>query len=301
MCMTVDFLGQLSWENVLRTVSAYNRPQVGDVLVDMSHVTFVKPCGLVTLRCWIDKELEAGVAVIVRRPMAADAFRYLQNMDFFSGLDIFQNEQFHRHEQSGRFARMARIDWASDSTAIAYDLVSTLAIDDSDRVHGELFNCLEESITNLHSHARSFGYAAAQSYNRAQPNCRYEIAICDPGRGVRASLSDNDDYRIDSDVDALRQACVQGVSGALYRHGPGQYQQHFGEGLFTIDTIARTTHGYFALASGESVRVRQQSAEEYRHIPRWEGTIVSLVLNHTGIIKWPGHRPDTGHGRVRFE
>ena len=132
----------------------------------------------------------------------------------------------------------------------------------------------------------------AQSYGRRKVGCRYEIAICDPGVGVRTSLARKS---FESDSEAVSVACQKGVS-----RGSDDYTTHFGYGLWQIDEIARTTYGKFRLHSGTGDRVRDTENVDLTAGRPWQGTALLITLDHSGIARKDWTRPEN-HGGLRFE
>lgn len=229
---------------------------------------------------------------MLQRPNTG-ADQYMQNMNLYRLFEVEDQEMFNRHPANGRFCRMCRIKWPVDTDALAQEMASTVQVDDV--VRSELLPCLEESFSNLYSHAQAGGYAAAQSYKRGQTDEYYELAICDPGVGIRFSLTQNAEYTGLNDQEALEFACKDGVS-RCYKVANSE---HFGVGLWQIEKIVESTGGTFYLASGTCLRERCGDHVFYQEIPEWCGTIMMIRLHHRGIVERHERMVAKATGRIR--
>jgi hypothetical protein len=282
--LTITFNGELNCDAVLGQTVVIATSSDQEVCMDLNGVTFARPCGMATLAAWVEHLLRSNYRLIVSADRSP-SFKYMQNMNLFSLFNVYPVEQFNRHTQAERFMRMVRVDWQSNVTQIARDMRDSLQVDDR-HVRAELFDCLDESISNLWAHAATPGFAVAQSYEQGTAQSGYELAIVDCGKGIRAGLLENPDYRgsIPDDMIAVEMACRKGVSGALYRYPHDQ--QHFGQGLFRIDTITKSTGGCFRLYSGAACRERcGDIPPAITSTPFWQGTILKLRLTREGLTK----------------
>ena len=279
--LVIKFRGQLDYRSIvdhkLRQKAAAETP----ILIDLDEVEFALPCGLAALAAWIDRSLAEKCDIAISA-LDSRAFTYMQNMNLFGLFGVYSKETFNRHEATGRFARMSRIDFNCDSSGIAKQLIAAMGVDRSGPAYNDLLTCLDESLTNTWSHAGTCGYCLAQSFKRNTPECRYEIAMADGGRGILDSLSENKAYSLESDREAIECACREGTSREA-RAGVGSEQQHFGMGLYQIDRIAESVNARFYLCSGGWIRVRKGTFVSWRKCKPWQGTIVSLSLNQSGI------------------
>lgn len=277
----IVFGSQLDHVAVSQHAAAFTIALDAQLGIDLNGVTFARPCGIAALAAWIERLLRNNIQVSLSAEKSG-SFDYMQNMNLFKVFNIFEGEDFNRHPQTGRFARMMRVDWQSDATWIARELRNSLQVEDA-RIGGELFSCLEEALTNLWAHAAAPGFAIAQAYQRGKTNCWYEIAIVDSGKGIRAGLLENPDYqgKIRDDGVAVDNACQRGISGAIYRYRNDQ--QHFGLGLHQIDRIVESTRGEFMLYSGNACRKRQAFLVSINATDFWQGTMVLLKLTQEGL------------------
>lgn len=294
--VTASFSGELNHEIVRHWAASITDSPDTEIRLDLNEVTFAGPYGMASLAAWIERLLisQRNVSVTAERSVC---FEYMQNMNLFNLFHIHEVEQFNRHPQRARFARMMRIDWQSNSSSIAREIRDCLEVEEP-AVRGDLFTCLEESITNLWAHAAAPGFAVAQSYERGSPSCRYEIAIVDRGMGIREGLLKNTDYSglIPDDVTALSKACESGISGAKYRY-PND-QQHFGLGLFHIDRMTESVGGVFQLCSGNACRRRDGMNVSVFTTPYWQGTIAIVTVDPRRFCKSAGFPASTGRTSV---
>lgn len=151
-----------------------------------------------------------------------------------------------------------------------------------------------------HSGSSIGGVAIAQHFPERKA---LQVAICDLGRGVRASLSGR--YpELKTDREAVRMAVLPHSSGAVTDTGPyATSLQNAGLGLFFSREIAWRSGGSFWLASGDALlgvrgdlpaiwEAPTPTAERvYRRIQGWPGTVVAMdfpvdgIADFTAILK----------------
>lgn len=243
-------------------------------LIDLNRVTFALPCGMAALAALVLRMREFRFRVSLSAE-ASRAFSYMQNMNLFKDMGIYTDEAFNRHEQLERFCRMARVDFTVDTEKLSREMLAVVQAESETKA--DLLNCLSESLSNLWAHARTAGFALAQSFQRRTESERYHLAIADCGVGIGASLRRA--YPVRNDEHALDLACQRGVTCYLEEPDRG----HFGMGLFHIDEIVKASNGRFILCSGTCKRVRQGDHVAYHSIPAWQGTILSIELSRNGI------------------
>ncbi len=98
---------------------------------------------------------------------------------------------------------------------------------------------IEEICRNVIQHGDRHGGVAAVA---SVASDRFELAVCDLGMGVQASLAQNPDYAGVDNVSALRSALDPGVSGTP---GPAR-----GMGLFLARLVLAENGGLLTLRSG---------------------------------------------------
>ncbi|MHB1157166.1 MAG: hypothetical protein ACYC26_10040 [Phycisphaerales bacterium] len=266
--------------------------------IDLGQVDWVHASGLTGLATLVEMIQQTHTVQWLNADLQhCRAFRYFQDMDLFRVFGEFKAEDFSRRDENLAFARLTRITWETDSTAVAKNL-SKIVVHHAPHIYNDFFTCLEESIRNIMDHARKPGFAVAQSTSGQGGERSYNVAIMDYGRGIRESLSENAEFAGLDDQTSLDIACKKGTSGAGYRRDPSGDPVNFGLGLYQIDTIVESTSGRFILASGNAVRIREGHEVRYESIPHWQGTAVEVSLFLSGFRV--AIQPKPSGGRLRF-
>jgi hypothetical protein len=294
--VSLKFSGTLRFRTVLTHPARHQveRSHVNTIAIDLNEVEFANPCGIVTMAAWVEKLVKGNKKRLTITADRSPAFEYMQNMNLFRPFNLYKDESFNRHPPDGRFCRMARVAWDTPTDKVAEELAQTLQVPSEGPLINDLLTCLSESLSNIQAHARAAGYGMAQSFKRSQPDCWYELAICDFGRGIHESLTENPEYSKLKNKEAIDAACRERVS----RCKGDSNADHFGVGLWNIDTIASSSGGRFYCASGTNVRIRDGNRVYFEEIPYWRGTLIALQLPHGGIIS--AHQASAAQtGRLR--
>lgn len=194
---------------------------------------------------------------------------YLSRLNLFKHLDFSHPENFERHTTIGRFIPLLLFD--DDRTVFqASNAICDLVLRNFDNGR-EFLPALEWAVyevldnVNLHAETPVPGVVCAQFYPGMH---RIDIAICDTGRGVRASLSES--ILLNSHEEALSKALQRGVT-----RNPNIGQ---GNGLAGVLEIARQNEGGFYLWSGDTV-YSSTEAQLFKPVPLIPGTGVMFRLD----------------------
>ncbi|MFA7236574.1 MAG: hypothetical protein WC058_06905 [Phycisphaeraceae bacterium] len=289
---------QLHFHNLCRALGQQFPGGTGIHAIDLGQVDWVHASGLTGLATLVEMIRQTHAVQWLNADLQhCRAFRYFQDMDLFRVFGKFAAEDFSRRDENLAFARLTRIRWETDSTAVAKNL-SKIVVHHARHIYNDFFTCLEESIRNVMDHAQKPGFAVAQSTSEQGGERSYNVAITDYGRGIRESLSENAEFTGLDDRTSLDIACKKGTSGASYRRDPSGDPINFGLGLYQIDTIVQSTFGRFILASGNTIRIRDSQGVRYESIPYWQGTAVEVSLFLSGFRV--AIQPGPAGGRLRF-
>lgn len=231
--------------------------------------SWVHPAALAFLDCWGRQRVAEGKTV----RFAGDpenSLRYLSRMNLFQHIGFAFDENFKRWGEAGRFMPLTLIQDAM-SVKHAVDGLCDLALRQFDNAEAFLPAmewAVNEVVDNIlvHSETAIAGAVCAQ-YTQ---NRRLHVGICDMGRGVLASLSENRD--IPTHAEALQLAVQRGVTRD---RSVGQ-----GNGLAGTRVIVEMNKGAMGLWSGDASFVVTNGRSLGAHpIPRVSGTGVSLTLH----------------------
>ena len=126
--------------------------------------------------------------------------------------------------------------------------------------------CLYEMMDNVHIHSGKPLGTAMTSYNDTQKTLR--ILIADDGMGIKASLSENEQYREITEAEALKMCLVDKITD-----GKG-----LGFGLYTTSRLVDTIGKEFILHSGKHKLIRKDGQESVVENGFWQGTLIYMVI-----------------------
>lgn len=201
---------------------------------------------------------------------------YSSRIDLFKHLAFDYEETFERHDESGRFVPLRLLTDRGASLASAVEAVCELVqqhIEGTQEFLPALRWAVQELTDNIGNHAESPtpGVLCAQLYPKKR---RIEIAICDMGRGIKASLSSR--YpKIWSHGDAITKAMRPGVTRDL---AAGQ-----GNGLSGSQEIIMANGGDLNIWTGDvDLAFFRGRKKGFRPGPEFPGTgiFLSLRTNH---------------------
>lgn len=167
------------------------------------------------------------------------------------------------------------------------ELICTLYRNDIDpeSLYEYLKYSLQEALRNVPEHAGiSTVTIAAQRWSKEDYKW-LEIAILDEGWGVRASLSQNQKYKLESDDEALREALKPGISGKPILNNPHDNDDwsHSGFGLYMLSNLVTEVGGEFQIVSGESSLTVKQFGKEPPDSAQHNGMAICIRLHDAAV------------------
>ena len=127
--------------------------------------------------------------------------------------------------------------------------------------------CLYEIMDNIHIHSgKPLGTAMTYYDNALQTLC---ILIADDGMGIKASLSENEQYREITEAEALRMCLEDKVTD-----GKGM-----GFGLYTTSRLVDRIGKKFVLHSGKHKLIRKDGQESVVENGFWQGTLIYMEIS----------------------
>ena len=126
--------------------------------------------------------------------------------------------------------------------------------------------CLYEMMDNVHIHSGKPLGTAMTSYNDTQKTL--SILIADDGMGIKASLSENEQYREITEAEALKICLEDKITD-----GKG-----LGFGLYTTSRLVDSIGKEFILHSGSHKLTRKDGVESVVENGFWQGTLIYMVI-----------------------
>lgn len=126
--------------------------------------------------------------------------------------------------------------------------------------------CLYEMMDNVHIHSGKPLGTAMTSYNDTQKTL--SILIADDGMGIKASLSENEQYREITEAEALKICLEDKITD-----GKG-----LGFGLYTTSRLVDSIGKEFIMHSGKHKLIRKDGQESVLENGFWQGTLIYMVI-----------------------
>ena len=126
--------------------------------------------------------------------------------------------------------------------------------------------CLYEMMDNVHIHSGKPLGTAMTSYNDTQKTL--SILIADDGMGIKASLSENEQYREITEAEALKICLEDKITD-----GKG-----LGFGLYTTSRLVDSIGKEFIMHSGKHKLIRKDGQESVVENGFWQGTLIYMVI-----------------------
>lgn len=139
--------------------------------------------------------------------------------------------------------------------------------------------CLYEMMDNVHIHSGKPLGTAMTYYDKSQNTL--SILIADDGMGIKASLSENEQYHEISEAEALKMCMKDKITD-----GKGM-----GFGLYATSRLVDSIGKGFVLHSGKHKLVRKYGTESIIENDYWQGTLIYLVIGTNEEID-PNHIVD---------
>jgi len=174
--------------------------------------------------------------------MTATSRHYFERMNLFKFLELKSEMDIEKHEESGKFIPLTRIDDSDSLQRFITDMVPILH--QSPEQVAPIRYIMSELIRNTieHSNSPHGALVCAQLYKGK----KIRIGIADAGMGIRKSISRA--YPGKSHSEAIKLALTPGVTGTTRKIGGTE--QNGGAGLFIIKSIAKLNRDFFLLYSG---------------------------------------------------
>jgi len=157
---------------------------------------------------------------------------------------------------------------AQTLNAVYRDIVSVLTsrIEIEVSVLQALSYCLYEMMDNIHIHSGK-PLGTAITYYDAE-NKQLSILVADDGMGIKASLSENKDFKDISEAEALKLCLEDKITD-----GKG-----LGFGLYTTSRLVDRIGKEFILHSGKHKLIRKDGQESVVENGFWQGTLIYMVI-----------------------
>jgi hypothetical protein len=286
-------LDESTFERLIKQVEGLEQVASGQVVIDLEHVRFVDPYGMVGVLALARFLRQWNLTPVLMLPRAAEVMKYLDRMDFsrhaerLCAIDLttlWPDGEYSRSLHSDVLLEITPITRSEDIHYIVErvrERAQTILSQNLHYVQAAIDGfvvALSEVCQNIPEHSEDVGYVAIQKYfyGRRLGKNLVKIAVMDLGVGFRASLAPKYAMQSDAwtDLRALRLAMFEGASRY---DDPGR-----GQGLNAVRRFVERWHGKLMIRSG-SARVGlspawDRSATRQTNLTPFPGTQVSIAL-----------------------
>ena len=217
----------------------------------------------------------------------ATSGHYLARMGLFEILNLKTPIKITKHESTGRFIPLTRINDSDELTDFIKEVIPLLHIDP--KQVEPIKYIISELVRNVleHSGSKYGAIVSAQFYKKSNT---IRIGIADTGVGIKKTISVF--HSVKTDLDAMRLALIPGITGTTRREGGTEFNA--GAGLFFIKSIAAVNRDFFMVYSGGAIYKLLKSKSPHPHLhadpfkdrystkedlPYWQGTVVGIDIS----------------------
>lgn len=253
-----------------------------DVVVDFGPLRRVSPAGMVSFIATIKRWQGEGHKVFFENTEICPIMGYLQRMDLFNVCDLKLPEKFVRHESTGRFVPVKRIEHPVE--ALGSEMAKCVAPGGDDYGHpmSPLYDLtwyvLTEAANNARQHSGGTGFASAQVISTTG---LVRLAIADNGKGVLGSFRDAGFPWASGldDAGAIRRALEPFISS---KGSP----TNEGVGLTLVSGLAQQTKAWLLIVSGNAMLTMDNRGNTRTILlpnrAEYKGTMLALTIpQHT--------------------
>lgn len=216
--------------------------------------------------------------------LEATSKHYLERMGLFRLLGLPSAIKIKEHEAAGRFIPLTRITTSQELTNFVTDIIPLLHV--QPKQAATIRYVMSELVRNVleHAQAKQGALVCAQFYKKSNT---IRMGVVDRGVGIKSTITRF--HPASSHLEAIRLALMPGITGTTGREGGSELNA--GAGLFVLKSIAKTSHGFFVMYSGNALykMLKNSTVQLYadpfrdRHtsqedLPFWQGTVVGIDI-----------------------
>jgi len=273
-------------KDFIKLVSAGNNHDY--IRIDFIRLTYITPLASIFVIIKVYEWNNVGKKVDFINHQKCNSFKYLQRINFFTLCGIALDENFIRHDSSGRFVEiksLGKSDIGELSTEIAECIAPELSDEfDSDKLG--FFNCIEYSVSELGNNTVQHAQAHA-SFVNAQYSKHHDlvrVAIIDNGIGIKESFFKNGSphmHSITTHLSAIYKALEPETSSKKHLNTWGE-SVNAGVGLTLLKFISEKIDGSFMILTGNAY-YSLNDQEEFDEDLSFNGTLCSFTFKRSEI------------------
>lgn len=258
--------------------------------VDLERLRVAEVWGLVGIAALCRKNGASAGDVRLTDGGKTSSFAYAVGL-----VDVIENRPPRPAHEPDRTVRLRRVRRFDEIEAVSEEVSRLIVSKPRDEAtRRTIYYVLVELLRNVVQHSRDplGGVVAAQLNRRRSRVEAVQVAVCDCGIGIPASLEGMHPKLVDP-REALEKALHPSISGT-FEEGLSGSRENAGMGLFFISEIAKLTGGKLLVASrGAALVVEGDSARASRQLIRFVDTGVgfpgTLVAFELALGRVPDH------------
>lgn len=269
-------------------------PWHDSICLDLQRLGFASISQTTALAQVLKDSRSSGIGGRIINPPDA-AYKYMQRMNFYRLIGIGREEDFMRHDPGDRFIPIETLEDESSPGTIADKvtaMVRKLAPYADISIPGTLGMAFGEIMDNAvhHSETPTPGIAAAQYY----PNRKFiEFCVADGGKGIVASLRDNQRYARFSDEQLAEMAFEANVGQFVGVPDYSHDRASMGRGLYIAAQVTRKLNGHLWLYSRDRCIALCRDGTESLSGFFYPGTLIVMRLPIQAGVKVLGSDIDS--------
>ncbi len=275
-----------SYKDFIKLVSSGNSHE--HIRFDFQRTSYLTPLANIFLIIKVIQWNDNGKKVDFTNFKNCSSFKYLQRINFFKICGIEIEEDFIRHDSTGKFVEIKSLkscDIGELSTEIA-ECIAPELVDEIDSNKLGFFNCIEYSISELGNntvqHAQSTNSYINAQYSEYPDLIR--VAIVDNGIGIKESFFINDSPHKESIIthlDAILKALEPEASSKKHLNIWGE-SPNAGVGLTLLKSISEKINGTFIMFTGNAFYSLDEE-EIFDEELAFQGTLCSFTFKRSDI------------------
>lgn len=287
---------EYEYKDFIKLVSAGNGKE--HVRVNFERLTYSTPIANIFLIIKVKEWIRNGQKVEFIYHKKCNAFKYLQRIDFFEHCGITIEEDFIRHDSSGKFVPIKSLQNSNIgqlSTEIAECIAPELS-EEMDTTKTGFFDCIEYSVSELGNNTVQHSLCKLSLVNAQYSEYKdfIRVAIVDNGIGIKESFfrtGSPHQVEIETHMDAIHKALESETSSKTHLSSWGE-SVNAGVGLTLLKSLAEKIDGTFTIFTGNAY-YSLNDEELFDESLSFEGTLCCFTFKRSKIIDFHNLLYDT--------
>lgn len=248
-----------------------------DLIIDFNWTSFLRPYKLAVVSAFVETLRTKYDVRVMCININHRNKGYISRMDFFEEMGCNYDEDFTRHDATGKFIPINRVT-EENRYNLPTELVKIIKYQWVG-IHKDIVSTLDwtiyEIIDNMFNHSESKidGFVTAQYYPTKN---EIDLSFIDCGIGIANRLRQNQQYCEITTPQALELAIQKGVTVNQITNA--------GAGLYYTKRVIEENEGNIWIHSGDAQLRATGYSTEIDKSHYWSGTIIRLIIKTNNLI-----------------